>query len=393
MANNPQIQTNYGGEFLNRLLTLVTTGNELFERGLLHMEQNVGDRFSLPRMRLSKILQKRVEQPTSENSKGQFTIDESVLRPQDVMAYTEFNPRLFEKFWKPFQPTGELVFRELPSDVQEQMLLEVAKVARNELGFHFIQGVQGDGEEQFFNGILTRIVNDADTIKATTSEKTMLARLRAVWQKVPAVMRNDPNFCFLMSANDIDKYDDEITDSSKGADPTSANAVRFKGKRIEGLADWPDDVIVATVASLDIDSNLWAACNLVDDTTAIKVERVTNAGERYFFKMLMKIDTNIVWGQLAVLLDARQTTLSVSPTTVPEFTKSGGEKTVTVTSSSENWTAAVDGGTDWFSVAKSGDKVKVTAQANAEGARSGSFTVSVSGKTQKVAVSQAAGNA
>lgn len=98
MANNPQIQTNYGGEFLNRLLTLVTTGNELFERGLLHMEQNVGDRFSLPRMRLSKILQKRVEQPTSENSKGQFTIDERVLRPQDVMAYTEFNPRLFEKF-------------------------------------------------------------------------------------------------------------------------------------------------------------------------------------------------------------------------------------------------------------------------------------------------------
>ena len=155
MANNPQIQTNYGGEFLNRLLTLVTTGNELFERGLLHMEQNVGDRFSLPRMRLSKILQKRVEQPTSENSKGQFTIDERVLRPQDVMAYTEFNPRLFEKFWKPFQPTGELGFRELPSDVQEQMLLEVAKVARNELGFHFIQGVQGDGEEQFFNGIRT----------------------------------------------------------------------------------------------------------------------------------------------------------------------------------------------------------------------------------------------
>ena len=361
MANNPQIQTNYGGEFLNRLLALGTTGNGLFGRGLLHMEQNVGDRFSLPRMRLSKILQKRVEQPTSENSKGQFTIDERVLRPQDVMAYTEFNPRLFEKFWKPFQPTGELVFRELPSDVQEQMLLEVAKVARNELGFHFIQGVQGDGEEQFFNGILTRIVNDADTIKATTSEKTMLARLRAVWQKVPAVMRNDPNFCFLMSANDIDKYDVEITDSSKGADPTSAHAVRFKGKRIEGLADWPDDVIVATVASLDIDSNLWAACNLVDDTTAIKVERVTNAGERYFFKMLMKIDTNIVWGQLAVLLDARQTTLSVSPTTVPEFTKSGGEKTVTVTSSSENWTAAVDGGTDWFSVAKSGDKVKVTA--------------------------------
>ena len=145
MAQNPSIQTNYGGEFLNRLLTLVTTGNELFERGLIHMEQNVGDKYSIPRMQLSKILQKRVEQPTSENSKGQFTIDERVLQPQDVMAYTEFNPRSFEKFWKPFQPTGELVFRELPTNVQEQMLLEIAKVAKNELGYHFINGVQGDG--------------------------------------------------------------------------------------------------------------------------------------------------------------------------------------------------------------------------------------------------------
>lgn len=120
MAQNPSIQTNYGGEFLNRLLTLVTTGNELFERGLIHMEQNVSDKYSIPRMQLSKILQKRVEQPTEANSKGQFTIDERVLQPQDVMAYTEFNPRSFEKFWKPFQPTGELVFGELPSNVQEQ---------------------------------------------------------------------------------------------------------------------------------------------------------------------------------------------------------------------------------------------------------------------------------
>ena len=49
MAQNPSIQTNYGGEFLNRLLTLVTTGNELFERGLIHMEQNVSDKYSIRR--------------------------------------------------------------------------------------------------------------------------------------------------------------------------------------------------------------------------------------------------------------------------------------------------------------------------------------------------------
>lgn len=305
MAQNPSITTNYSGEFLNRLLTLVTTGNELFEHGLIHMEHNVGDKYSVPRMQLSKILQRRVEQPTSENSKGQFIIDELVLQPQDVMAYTEFNPRSFEKFWKPFQPTGELVFEELPSNVREQMLLEVAKVVRNELGYYFINGVQGDGEDEFFNGVLTRMVADKDVIKVTSSETTMLKRLRAVWSEAPTPLRSSPNFCFIMSANDLDRYDDEITDSSKGKDPTGVNAPRFKGKRIEGLANWPDGVIVATVASLDIDSNLWAACNLAMDTTAIKVGRVSNAGEKFFFKMLMKIDTNIAWGQFVVMLDTR----------------------------------------------------------------------------------------
>ena len=59
----------------------------------------------------------------------------------------------------------------------------------------------------------------------------------------------------------------------------------------------------------------------MSDTTAIKVDRVTNAGERFFFKMLMKIDTNIVWGQLAVLLDTR--TVKLTPTTLTEFTKTG----------------------------------------------------------------------
>lgn len=387
MPQNPTIQTNYGGEFLNRLLTLVTTGNELFERGLIHMEQNVGDKYSIPRMQLSKILQKRVEQPTAENSKGQFTIDERVLQPRDVMAYTEFNPRAFEKFWKPFQPSGELVFEELPSQVREQMLLEIAKVAKNELGYHMINGIAGDGDDEFFDGILTRMAADKDTIKATTSETTMLGRLRAVWNKVPAAMKGNANFCFIMSANDLDAYDNEITDSSKGKDPTGVNAPRFKGKRIEGLANWPDGVIVATIAGLDIDSNLWVACNLASDTAAIKIDRVTNAGERFFFKMLMKIDTNIVWGQLVVMLDAR--TVSISPATLTQFTKDGGEQSVTVTADSDSWTVTTSA--EWIEATREGDAVKiVVAPQQADGAaRTGTVTVKMGGTSKSIEVKQA----
>ena len=51
MANNPQIQTNYGGEFLNPPLTHVTQGDEHVSRGALHLDENAGDSVTPSRRR------------------------------------------------------------------------------------------------------------------------------------------------------------------------------------------------------------------------------------------------------------------------------------------------------------------------------------------------------
>ncbi len=303
---NPNIQTAYTGEVLGQLLVMAATGNQLFEKGLIHMETNIGDKFYIPRLQLSKLLQKRVEMPKSENSKGEFKIDERMLKPEDFMVYTEFNPRSFEKFWKKWQPTGNLVFRDLTPDVQVALLTEVLKRVGTELGYHFIQGVAGDGAEQFFNGVLTRIVNDPDVVKATCESESQIARLRAVWEKTSSTVRDHANFTFLMSSADFDRYDNELTDlHHKGADPTTTNVARFKGKRIAALNDWPDGVIVGTICSLGTESNLYAGCNLADDYECLQVDKVQASGERYFIKMLMKADTQIAWGQLVTLLDTR----------------------------------------------------------------------------------------
>lgn len=303
---NPNIQTAYTGEVLDQILVAAATGNQLFEKGLIHMETNIGNKFYIPRFQLSKLLQKRVEMPKSENSKGEFKIDERVLEPKDIMVYTEFNPRSFEKFWRKWQPTGNLVFRDLTPDVQVTLLNEVLKQVGTELGYHFIQGVEGDGEEQFFDGVLTRITADPDVVKATCDSESQIERLRAVWEKTADKVRGNANFTFLMSSADFDKYDNELTDlHHKGADPTTTNIARFKGKRIAALNDWPDGVIVGTICSLGTDSNLYAGCNLADDYDCLQVDKVQASGERYFIKMLMKADTQIAWGQLVTLLDYR----------------------------------------------------------------------------------------
>ena len=299
--------TNYAGEVLEMLLTRAATSNELVEKGLIHMEPGVEKAYFLPRMKTGKMRQKRKEMPTSQDSKGDFTYDERALIPVDFMAYTEFNPRSFENIWRKWQPKGNLVFSELPAEGQNALLREMSKQVKFELGFHFINGILGDDDDHLFNGIVTRMLSDKDVIYVVSGETSMLKKLKAVKDSIPTTMRSNPGLRILMSVTDFDQYDEELTQQpNKGANYTDMNVERYKGIRIVPLSSWPEGLIVATVCGMDYDTNLWAAVNLVDDMDVIQIDKVTNAGEKYFFKMLMKADTNIAWGEEVVLLDSRE---------------------------------------------------------------------------------------
>lgn len=314
-----QIQgTNYSGEVLEMLLTRAATGNELVEKGLIHVVPEVAKKYSLPRLRTGKMLQKRKEMPTDADAKGDFNYDERELVPVDFMAFTTFNPRTFETIWRPFQPKGNLVFAELPAEGQNALLRELAKSVKFELGFHFINGVFGDDDDHLFNGIVTRMLADKDVVTVTTQETRMIGKLKAVKDKIPTVMRSNPGLRILMSITDFDKYDEELTQQpNKGANYTDMNVERYKGIRIVPLSNWPEGLIVATICGMDYDTNLWAGVNLVDDMDVIQIDKLTNAGEKYFFKMLMKADTNIAWGEDVILLDGREvSTAKLDGTTV-----------------------------------------------------------------------------
>ncbi|MDR3046124.1 MAG: hypothetical protein LBU51_00735 [Bacteroidales bacterium] len=322
------ITSAYAGEVLEQLLVKASTGNQFVSGGHIRVQPNVSKKFSIPRLRSGSMLQKRKEDPVKTDSKGDFTIDEVYLEPQDIMAFTVFNPRSFEQFWRPFQPQGNLVFHELPSNVQNAMLAEMAKVIDFELGYQFINGVAGAGDDQFFNGILTRIAASSDVVEVmktvvvpgqngdpdtTTQEQpdaitsaNILPALKSVKDAIPDYLRGNPNLKIFMSQEDADIYDDVLTAQPyKGENYTDSNPERYKGITIVPLAQWPKDVIVAAVASTDLSSNFWAGVSLVDDADTIQIDKLSNPSELYFFKMLMKADTNIVFGEDIVIYDAR----------------------------------------------------------------------------------------
>lgn len=402
---NPNITTRYAGEVYEKILAKASTGNELFQQGLIHVFVNVQDSLSIPRMQLSKIMQKRKEMPTSDDSKGNLDIDERLLKPKDAMVYIEFNPRQFEHFWRKWQPTGNLVFEELPANIQSQLLEMIVSQLGEELGEAFITCEYGDGEDQFFDGILTRIAAAEDTVRATCSSTSQKARLRAVWKATDPKIRERKEFVFLMSQADWDEYDDEMTDQHhKGADPTEQNVRKFKGHRVAPLSGMPDGVIIGTLCSPDPNkTNLFAAVNLVDDFNAILIDKVTNAGEKYFCKMLLKADTQIAWDELCTLLDNRETADAGEGSNANEGssedpvapTIKNGARTVTLkatatavkrtyaTSNGADVTAEVEDGVDWLNVSVDHNQVTFTPQAfayNSEAAantRSATVTIGI----------------
>ena len=376
-----KITSAYSGEVLEKLLVKATTGNEIISRGIMRLEPNVSDKFFIPRMRAGKMLQKRKEQPVDEDSKGDFTIDERMLKPEEFMAFTTFNPRSFEKIWGKWQPSGDLVFRELPIEAQNALLEELAKVVDFELGDHFINGEFGNDDDHLFNGILTRILANEDVIRVQPICGSMKTKLRAVYRALPKAVRKSKNLRFLMSTEDWDKYDDELTDqSAKGSDTTGTNPKRFKNVPIEDLAAWPEGVIVATICGMDLSTNLWAGVSSVNDFAAIKIDKLTNAGEKYFFKMLMKADTNVAFGDEVVLYDERGVFMA-NPTNL-HFEAAGGTQEIMVNACCEEFT--VTGRVTGFTATRNGNKVSIVANANTGTAeRSGKFTLKLKSDSKR----------
>ena len=299
--------TNYGGEVLEHVLTLATTGNEMVGRGLMMVIPGINSSISIPRVKTGTMLQKRKEDPSKEDSKGDFTYSEQKLVPKDMMAFTLFNPRAFEHIWRPFQPKGELVFRQLTPNVQTLLLSELLKQVGNELGYQYINGEYKDtGDVYLMDGILTQAAKNADVVKVTSVGTTMLARLKELRAKIPVTMRKNVNLRILMSVEDFDQYDDELTQlANKGAAPTDINQERYKGIPFEVLTQWPQGLIVATLCDSGMNGNLFAAVNLQDDENVIQIDKWANASELYFFKMLMKADTQIGFGEEFIAIDWR----------------------------------------------------------------------------------------
>lgn len=327
-------QSNYTGEVLEDLLTLTAQDNETYKEGLIHIKSGIQKKYALPSVRLGKIIQDR--KATPDSSKGEYEFAERYLEPEDFMVYLEFNPRDFEQYYRPFQPKGNLVFRELDPKVQSVMIRllmekkieyinhaiwcsatkeQKEKVASSDgkvaAGSTEIGGEDAAGPMKYFNGAIMRMLMNAAV--ASTSEDAKCGQvnvagtgtfadgaavekeLYAMWQATEPKIRKKAGTIILMDYKSWDAYNQYLSEKTmKYNDNRTENEHRFQGKRIVPMTALPDDTIIMGCFTTGIDSNLWMGIDYANDEEVLQVEKLQANSEMYFFKMLLKMDVNIV---------------------------------------------------------------------------------------------------
>lgn len=327
----------YAGEVLEDLLVYTAHGNDTFKEGLIHIKPGIQKKLVLPHVSLGQIIQDNKPTPTSndgkegDNGSNEYKHSERYLEPNDFMVYLEFNPRDYEDYWKPFQPEGELIFRDLDPKVQATMLhllidrkdeylgdcIWCSKKSSNPMSITgpedstTIGGASAAGPMKYFDGAIARVltnINAGDGSNEAASGKVILAgntafttgaevenALYTMWLKCPKNVRKSSALKFVMGWETWDLYDQYLTSKDvKYTENAEVNKYKFKGKKVVVINGMPEHTIFLGKFTSGMDSCLWMGVDYATDQESVKVERLQANSELYFFQMRMKVDVNIV---------------------------------------------------------------------------------------------------
>lgn len=305
--------TTYAGTFASYFWLPATFGMDTIQKGGVYVQDGIKKKHTIGRVDFANPLQPRKATPTTS---GTFTVDGRVLEPQDLMLYTEFNPRDFEQHWLAEQLSPTLLARELPLTAENYMM----QIGLNRMFEQIEQGLwmgsvdytatpgtSGNGQICFFDGFLKLMVNDAAVQKvasplplsAAASSVSVyniadafnaLLQLTATYKKA---LLSRPNryqrLKFFVSINTEQIYHTFITTSQtfKGVNTTEQGINKFKGYEIVPLAGLPDDTIIFCEGLDDVSSNLYVGMNSTEDNN-LQLMRLQNNSELFFLKGLMK---------------------------------------------------------------------------------------------------------
>lgn len=307
--------TQYAGTFASYFWLPATFGMDTVKKGVVYVQDGIKKQHTIGRMDFANPFQTRKPTPTTS---GTFTVDGRTLVPQDLMIYTEFDPRDYEAHWLAEQLSPTLLTRGLPVEAEAYMtqiaLSRSFEWIEQELWmgsttYTAIPGSAGNGQICFFDGFLKKMLNDTAvyqvpspyplvaTASVTSTSTNILAAMDALKsyaaKNKKALMASPERFKrmkFLMSVNSEQIYQDALVALTfKGQGTADGKTMPWKGFQVVGLAGMPDDTILFVEALDDVSSNLYIGMNSTEDNN-LQLMKLQNNSEIFFLKGLMKFD-------------------------------------------------------------------------------------------------------
>ena len=299
--------TTYAGEAASQFIVKAITGADTVQGGHCYIKDGIKKKFTIPRWTADyqDFIQDRQATPTS---KGTMTVTGQALTPADYMIYTEFNPRDYEDHWFATQLNDTLIDRSLPYSVESVTVQEVLKRHTK----YFNQAIWNSSTSnaapsifRYYDGWLKKAQNAAGTVvvgsPTTLTASNIQGEFLKGYQVIPQALRYDPDMKYFVSYNTFDLYaQSQINQTYKGVDTTQDGIATFKGRKVERIADMPDNVYFIAKGRPGMDSNLWIGLNSISDE-GLQLQRLQNNSELFFIKMLMKVDVQIGWNEETVL--------------------------------------------------------------------------------------------
>lgn len=329
--------TTYAGTFASYFWLPATFGMDTIQKGGVYVQDGIKKQHTIGRVDFAQPLQSRTATPTTS---GTFTVDGRILAPQDLMVYTEFNPRDYEQHWLAEELSPTLLARELPVTAENYMMqIGLARAFEQiELGlwmgsttYTAAKGSAGNGQICFFDGFLKKMVSDAAVLKVaaplpltagvtdgahTNIVEAMNSLLQLAATNKKALLSRPSRYTrlkFFVSINTEQIYQTFITTTLtfKGVNTTEQGINKFKGYEIVPLAGMADDTILFCEGLDDVSSNLYVGMNSTEDNN-LQLMRLQNNSELFFLKGLMKFDVQYGFSDQAFLF----TTLTAGSFTV-----------------------------------------------------------------------------
>jgi hypothetical protein len=285
------------------------------QKGAVYVQDGIKKQHTIGRIDFSNPLQPRQATPVSS---GQFSIDGRTLLPEDMMFYTEFNPRDFEQHWLAEQLSPSLLARELPVEAENYMMQIALNRAFEQVenglwmsskSYTAQPGTAGNGQICFFDGFLKKMIADNDVLQVSSPFPLIAGASDSSHYNIADAFNALIDLCatnkkallarpnrydrlkFLVSIGTEQIYETFLTTTQtfKGVNTTEKGINKFKGYDIVALAGMPDNTIVFCEAVPDTTSNLYIGMNSAEDNNLQLMRKQANS-ELFFLKGLMKYD-------------------------------------------------------------------------------------------------------